>query len=57
MLDENDAVLSTTDAFAERAAAEEWLGDTWADLLAQGGEQVVLIQGDREIYRMGLRAS
>jgi hypothetical protein len=44
-------------AFPDRESAESWLGEAWSDLLAEGVEEVVLVdrQRDRSIYRMGLR--
>jgi hypothetical protein len=30
--------------------AETWLGEHWRELLAAGVEQVVLLEGDREVY-------
>ncbi len=42
--------------FPSQSDAESWIGETWADLLAQGVEQVHLLEGDRVVYGpMGLR--
>jgi hypothetical protein len=43
--------------FEDRAAAEEWMGEAWSDLLARGVEEVALFdrEGARTLYRMGLR--
>ena len=54
-LDATGTETGTSEAFAERDAAEAWLGDTWADLLERGIEAVALADGDRTLYRMGLR--
>ncbi len=37
-------------AFGDQAEAEEWFGTTWQDLLAAGVRQVVLLDGDTEVY-------
>ena len=37
-------------AFPSQADAEAWLGDTWAELLAGGVDQVTLLEEDREVY-------
>ncbi len=43
-------------AFPSQGDAESWIGETWAELLAQGVEQVHLLEGDRVVYGpMGLR--
>lgn len=36
--------------FPTQADAETWIGQTWADLLADGVEDVTLLEGEREIY-------
>lgn len=36
--------------FPSQADAEAWLGDTWAELLAGGVDQVTLLEEDREVY-------
>ncbi|HEX2029855.1 MAG TPA: hypothetical protein VHL78_00435 [Actinomycetota bacterium] len=54
-LDASGAEVGASEAFADRGAAEEWLGGSWAELLARGVECVALLEGDREVYRMGLR--
>jgi len=36
--------------FPTQADAETWIGETWRDLADQGVEQVVLLEGDREVY-------
>ena len=43
--------------FDDRAEAESWMGEAWADLLSRGVEEVVLMDRDRgrTLYRMGLR--
>lgn len=42
--------------FTSQSDAETWIGEVWRDLLEDGVEQVVLIEGDREVYGpMGLR--
>jgi len=36
--------------FPNQSDAESWLGEQWPDLLAEGVGQVVLLEGDREVY-------
>jgi len=47
--------LGASDPFDDRGAAEEWMGDAWSGLLADGVEEVALEEDGRLIYRMGLR--
>lgn len=43
--------------FADREAAEEWMGSAWSGLLSSGVEESALIdvERDRTLYKMGLR--
>jgi hypothetical protein len=56
-LDADGQTAGESDPFPDRQAAEEWVGETWSDLLARGVEEVVLEDRDRDrtLYRMGLR--
>jgi hypothetical protein len=36
--------------FPTQADAETWLGESWADLLASGVEEVSLLEADRIVY-------
>ncbi|HEX2051278.1 MAG TPA: hypothetical protein VHJ34_11705 [Actinomycetota bacterium] len=54
--DESGAVVRTTEPFDTRAEAEEWMGERWADLVAEGATAVSLTSGDEVLYRMGLAA-
>ncbi len=36
--------------FDDQAAAEEWLGREWPGLLDGGVEQVILLDGAKEVY-------
>ena len=36
--------------FADREAAEDWLGRTWAELLAGGVDEVSLLHDDEVVY-------
>jgi len=36
--------------FADQTAAEDWLTDSWRDLLAAGVDRVTLLHGDAEVY-------
>ena len=41
--------------FPSQADAESWVGETWRELLAAGVHQVVLLEGERQVYGpMGL---
>ncbi len=43
--------------FPNQSDAETWIGETWRELLEAGVHQVVLFDGDREVYGpMGLNA-
>jgi len=39
-----------TEKFPSQADAESWIGEAWQDLAGQGVDQVVLLEGDREVY-------
>ena len=47
--------LRTTETFGSRGDAEAWMGSAWSKLLDEGAESVVLLEGDRTLYEMGLR--
>ena len=55
-LDHAGEEVGRSEAFADREAAEEWMGSCWQDLLERGVEQVGLEDGERgsRLYRMGL---
>ena len=36
--------------FASRADAESWVGETFADLAAEGVDGVTLFEGERQVY-------
>lgn len=36
--------------FASQADAESWVGEAWADLAAEGVDQVTLFEHDRPVY-------
>ena len=38
------------DQFPSQADAESWVGEAWPDLLADGVDQVSLLDGDRVVY-------
>ena len=46
--------LHTSDAFPTKEEAEAWMGAEWSALRAEGGEYVLLREGDDVVYRMGL---
>jgi len=56
-LDDGGSEVGRSEAFPDREAAEEWMGQAWQDLLERGIEEVALIDDDRgrRVYRMGLR--
>lgn len=39
-----------TSTFPTQAEAEAWLGEEWADLLADGIESVTLLRGTEPVY-------
>jgi hypothetical protein len=55
-LDHEGQELGSSELFADREAAESWMGLSWADLHDNGIEEVVLVDSDRgdALYRMGL---
>lgn len=55
-LDGEGREIGRSDAFSERQAAEDWMGQAWEDLLEHGIEEVALQDDERgkRIYRMGL---
>ena len=58
-LDEAGEEVGRSEGFADREAAEAWMGQSWQDLLDRGVEQVALEDDERgsRVYRMGLRES
>jgi hypothetical protein len=38
------------DRFPSQADAESWVGEAWQELLADGVDQVSLLEGDRLVY-------
>ncbi len=38
------------DRFPSQADAESWVGEAWQELLAEGVDQVTLLEGDRVVY-------
>jgi len=42
------------ETFADQAEAEAWLSDEWPGLLDSGIETVTLLDGETELYKMGL---
>lgn len=42
--------------FQERAEAEAWVGEVFADLVAEGVDKVSLFEGDEKAYTMSLHA-
>jgi hypothetical protein len=55
-LDADGAAIGRSETFSGREEAEAWMGDAWEELLAQGIQEVALVDLAREvrIYRMGL---
>ena len=47
--------LGSSEPFDERQGAEDWMGEAWSSLLADGVEEVALEEDGRQVYRMGLR--
>ncbi len=49
--------VGTSETFDSRSDAESWVGESFADLVEQGIDQVRLFDGDTEVYGpMSLRA-
>ena len=46
--------LRTSGSFTTKEDAEAWMGAEWSALRAEGGEYVLLKEGDDVVYRMGL---
>ena len=46
--------LRTSKVFPTKEEAEAWMGAEWSALRAEGGEYVLLREGDDVVYRMGL---
>jgi hypothetical protein len=57
-LDANGEEVGTSRRFPDTEAAEDWMGNCWADLRENGVEEVVLFDHERgrRLYRMGLDA-
>jgi hypothetical protein len=36
--------------FSSQSEAEEWLGESWAELRAEGVDEVTLFAGEDEVY-------
>jgi hypothetical protein len=55
--DIDGVALRSTESFASKEDAEDWMGREWSSLLAEGAESVSLVSDDGAVlYRMGLRA-
>ena len=56
-LGEDGEEVGRSGSFPDREAAEDWMGESWQDLLERGVEEVALQDEDRgnRVYRMGLR--
>ncbi len=55
LLDAQGRDMRDTEVFDTREAAEDWMGASWSDLLAEGAERVRLSGPNGKIYEMGLR--
>ena len=42
--------VGTSETFDSRSDAESWVGESFADLVEQGVDQVRLFDGDTEVY-------
>jgi hypothetical protein len=49
--------LRTSELFSSKEEAEAWMGAEWSALRDEGGEYVVLKDGDEFVYRMALSES
>ena len=52
--DSDGKELRTSEGFTTKEEAEAWMGAEWSALRAEGGEYVLLKEGDVVVYRMGL---
>jgi hypothetical protein len=43
-------ILGNETLFTGQTEAEDWLRETWADLLASGVDRVTLLHGEAEVY-------
>ncbi len=48
--------MRRSEEFDTKEEAEVWMGAEWASLLEEGAETVSLMEGEKRLYRMGLRA-
>jgi hypothetical protein len=57
-VDGNGEEVGRSHRFEECDAAEDWMGESWRDLLENGVAEVVLVDHsrDRTLYRMDLAA-
>jgi len=55
-LDAGGRTMGRSEPFAERSAAEDWMGQAWEELAEQGVQEVELRdeKTGRTVYRMGL---
>jgi hypothetical protein len=51
---DGEAAEGPTETFSSQADAESWIGQTWRQLADTGVTTVVLLDGERVEYRMGL---
>jgi len=54
-LDASGESCGVSREFDTRGEAEAWLGESWSNVAAAGIQEVELVDGDRVVYRMGLR--
>jgi len=53
-LADDGSTAGESDLFSQRADAEAWLADSWESLAGDGVIDVMLIEGDHELFRMSL---
>ncbi|GAB3150242.1 hypothetical protein GCM10027290_37560 [Micromonospora sonneratiae] len=51
---DGDLVTGPAETFGSQADAESWIGQSWRQLASSGVTSVVLLEDDREEYRMSL---
>jgi hypothetical protein len=54
LLDGAGIETGRSEEFADREAAEAWVGERWPDLAASGVREVALTEDGVETYRMSL---
>jgi hypothetical protein len=54
LIDQRGSERGRSEPFADRDAAEAWVGETWESLAADGVAEVELLEDGESVYRMAL---